>query len=514
MKNPTKAYNLEACRPDLLKEWDYEKNTLPPSSFLPGTPKKVWWICEKGHSWEARIGAKAKGHGCPCCSGRTASCDNNLEKTAPELLKYWDYDKNTISPCEITAASNRKVWWICSTCSYVWYANPNSRKLGNRGCRRCSGQISSVNYNLKICYPVIADDWDYSKNTKTPEDYTPKSGERVWWVCKNRHSIFRTIRDRVMSEGCTACRQQEVSVDYNFAKERPDLLKEWNWDRNLKNPDTFFPNSETKVWWICKEKHEWESSILNRCKIQECPYCSKKRATKEYNFESIHPELAKEWDCDKNKSVPSDFLPNSEVKVWWICKNGHSWSNQIAHRVAGAKCPYCTNKIAHEQYNLKLLFPKLMEEWNYDKNLKAPETYTPQSHQSAWWLCSKGHEWKSSIANRTGRGNGCPTCACSIQRSKAEIELFEFVKRTYPGAIPNSRKEIKPLELDIYIPELKKAIEYDGTYWHSKPKAKNRTARKKYKCKKLGIKLLIIPEKKYKKDPESVKKAILEFLAN
>lgn len=53
-------------------------------------------------------------------------------------------------------------------------------------------------------------------------------------------------------------------------------------------------------------------------------------------------------------------------------------------------------------------------------------------------------------------------------RSKTEDELFNFIKSIYDGPIlRNSRSIIKPLELDIYLPELKLAIEFNGMYWHS-----------------------------------------------
>ena len=42
--------------PDLAKEWHPTKNgDLKPEDFLPTSYTKVWWICEKGHEWEARI---------------------------------------------------------------------------------------------------------------------------------------------------------------------------------------------------------------------------------------------------------------------------------------------------------------------------------------------------------------------------------------------------------------------------------------------------------------------------
>lgn len=49
-----------------------------------------------------------------------------------------------------------------------------------------------------------------------------------------------------------------------------------------------------------------------------------------------------------------------------------------------------------------------------------------------------------------------------------ELELYDLICSTYNGnVLRRTRKVISPQELDIYIPELKLAIEFNGTYWHN-----------------------------------------------
>lgn len=63
--------DLTIVNPTLAEEWNYEKNgTLTPDQVTAGSNKKVWWKCKFGHEWEAMIGSRSKGHGCPFCSGR------------------------------------------------------------------------------------------------------------------------------------------------------------------------------------------------------------------------------------------------------------------------------------------------------------------------------------------------------------------------------------------------------------------------------------------------------------
>ena len=52
-----------------------------------------------------------------------------------------------------------------------------------------------------------------------------------------------------------------------------------------------------------------------------------------------------------------------------------------------------------------------------------------------------------------------------------EKELLDFIKSNYNGEIiHNDRSVIHPYELDIYLPDLQLAIEYNGDYWHANPK--------------------------------------------
>lgn len=75
-----KTYNLLNCKlnflfsepisDELQKEWNNNKNGLMhPDMFSANSNKKVWWRCEKGHEWQARISNRTAGTGCPYCKG-------------------------------------------------------------------------------------------------------------------------------------------------------------------------------------------------------------------------------------------------------------------------------------------------------------------------------------------------------------------------------------------------------------------------------------------------------------
>ena len=68
---PTPADNSDILitDTDLLREWHISKNSgLNIRNLPPGFSKKVWWICEEGHEWEATVKSRMKGNDCPDCN--------------------------------------------------------------------------------------------------------------------------------------------------------------------------------------------------------------------------------------------------------------------------------------------------------------------------------------------------------------------------------------------------------------------------------------------------------------
>lgn len=94
--------------------------------------------------------------------------------------------------------------------------------------------------------------------------------------------------------------------------------------------------------------------------------------------------------------------------------------------------------------------------------------------------------------------------------SNKEKELVDYIRETSRYIVlENVRNMIQPLELDIYIPELNIAFEFDGDYWHnSKNKGELYHLTKTQKCKEKGIKLFHIFEFEWKENKENIKQLI------
>ena len=339
--------------PELAKEWHPTKNgKLKPEFVSYGSDKKVWWICDKGHEWEAVISSRVSGVGCPYCSGnKVIKGENDLLTLYPSIAKEWHPTKNgDLKPEDFSIKSNKKIWWF-GKCGHEWETSIYSRIIGNN-CPYCGSQKLLVGFNdLKTKNPELAKEWHPTKNGKLmPEDVINGSHKKVWWLGKCGHEWQAAIGDRIRNGiGCPYCSNNKLLIGFNDLKTKnPELVKEWHptKNRDLK-PENFFPNSHKKVWWICDKGHEYESYIIDRNNGNGCPICASKLIIKGINdLETLNPNLARYWDKDKNKEKPSEFSIKSGKRVWWTCPDCKaSWNGRIAD-VSKKKyiCPNCGKK--------------------------------------------------------------------------------------------------------------------------------------------------------------------------
>lgn len=411
--------SIAKTNPEILSEWDYKKNNelgLFPEGITSGSSRiKVWWRCPKNHSYRKSPNERIRtGTGCPYCAGKIViKGENDFASQFPELLEEWDYSKNSIRPDEVTAFSSKKAYWICKkNPNHKWCSSIGSRAAGH-GCKYCShNTLSSGETDLKTLYPYIAAEWDYKKNyPQVPEQFFPSARTIVWWIGKCGHSWDMPIVSRTgkRPQGCPYCSGKRVLKGFNdFPSINPKSFKEWDWNANQSiDPYSIAASSQLKVNWICSNnpKHKWSATVSSR-KRTGCPYCSgNKVMSGDNDLKTKNPELAKEWDYEKNAPlVPDNFTSGSTQVVWWIGKCGHSWDMRIGLRT-GARpqgCPYCAGKRLLKGYNdLASLYPEVAAMWDYSENKGiTPNDVTAGSSIKVHWYNDDGSKGFSSVSNK------------------------------------------------------------------------------------------------------------------
>jgi hypothetical protein len=207
-RKPWKKYSLLALYPRLAREWHPTKNgTLTPDQVTPGSDKRVWWQCKKGHEWRAIIGNRTrKKYKCPYCVNHIVSKENNLLARFPKLSRQWHPTKNgKLKPDKVMPGTLRKVWWQCPN-GHSWQACVASRTGRGTGCPHCYREARLNYYNFAVRHPKIAKQWHPIKNQDLkPEEFSSRSPLNVWWRCEHGHEWIASINERSRGSGCPHC---------------------------------------------------------------------------------------------------------------------------------------------------------------------------------------------------------------------------------------------------------------------------------------------------------------------
>jgi len=226
------------------------------------------------------------------------------------------------------------------------------------------------------------------------------------------------------------------------------------------------------------------------------------------NKEKIRKTVLEKYNVDNVSNIPEIKLKKESTTF----KN-YSVLNPMQNEETKLKV---RNKIKRRYLELKKI--------RNDKTLKFFDKFNIISISNDIYTfkcdCNKEHNFdinSNVFYNRKMRNNIlCTICnpiGC-FSNSGLEIQLQNFIKQNFNNEIIlNVRNIINPYELDIYLPDLKIAFEFNGIYWHNELyKDKNYHLNKTELCEQQGIQLIHIWEDDWIYKQEIVKSMILNKL--
>ena len=397
----------------LMKEWHFEKNKgIIPNEITCGSHKKVWWLGECGHEWEAQIKSRDTGRGCPVCAGKMVvmGC-NDLGSKNPEVAEEWHPTKNGIlTPYDVTYKSNKKVWWRCKH-GHEWQAKILSRTYGS-GCPFCAGlYVIPEENDLQSEFPKLSKEWHPFKNINlTPRDVTKGSTRKVWWLGECGHEWEATILNRVRGTGCPICKGEsktsfpEQAILFYCKKVTDAESRKICFGKEI---DVFLPEFSIGIefnGYFHKDKERDERKV---------------GFFKEKGIRIISVYGKDDIKTNRNYGDIIEFFYQS------INKSSLNWAISKIFELIGISAPMIDVKADEisilEQYiqtqkdnSLEVQKPELAKEWHPDKNGNLrPDMVTLGSHKKVWWLGRCGHEWQAIILSRSN-GIGCPICAGKV----------------------------------------------------------------------------------------------------
>lgn len=423
------GYNdLQSQRPDLMDEWDFENNTIDPSSIAVGSNKVVAWICPKGHKYTKAVQARAAGAGCPRCAyARATSFPEQCffyytKKVFPDAISGYKglfdnkMELDIYIPSMKTGVEYDGIYWHDDSAQEREEKKYRiCKENGIRLIRIKEGTFKGFFNHVADRIWYIPQKCDYAELNYHIADYLKfLKFQSFWWpdvnIARDKSEIleFKTLR-----------------LEDSLLARYPAIAREWHPTKNGKlTPDLFVPGSSEIMWWQCSEcGNEWRASIVSRTKGHGCDVCAtaKRKITKKDTLLTERGSIDKEWclldwDYEENEHGPEYYTNGSGEVVSWKChKCGHKWKTAICNRTKDYKngCPLCSGKVIVSGVNdLPTLMPELMQEWDYENNAELdPRKIGRGSHQTVSWKCSKcGYRWPATVYNRAS-GKGCPCCA-------------------------------------------------------------------------------------------------------
>jgi len=263
-----------------------------------------------------------------------------------------------------------------------------------------------------------------------------------------------------------------------------------------------YKNSKTNLSLQCPEGHKFSMPWSSFHTGRRCPICyGNKKKTIE--------EIKKYIESYDYKLLSTEYK-NSATKLKLKCSQNHIFEIRWNDFQSGSRCSYC---YGNKKKNINYI-KKYVENQGYQLLSDEYENiYTKLKLK-----CPEGHIFEMRW-NNFQSGSRCPICWWNKKESKAEKEIYKYCKSLYNGKIlPNDRSTIvnpetkRYLELDIYIPSIRKAIEFNGMYWHSLPDRKHKDKIKINQCKKLGIDLLVINEEDWISNKEEIISNLQDFI--
>ena len=338
---------------------------------------------------------------------------------------------------------------------------------------------------IKEAKKIYGDEYDYSM-VDYKLDRIP-----VKIVCI-KHGVFEVapIKHLHRKQGCKICsinrqiERQTKPIDTFIAQ--AVAVHGTTYDYSKVN----YISNRKNVTIICSEHGEFEQTPSNHLRGKGCKYCggTAKMDTK------LFIKKAKEVYDDTYDYSQVDYT-TSNTNVTILClEHGEFMTTPNNFLAKGRGCPYCYPTIFDKKSFILTMSKIHGNKYDYSKvdyiDINTPVTI----------MCPEHGEFEQKPCSHR-ENHGCKKCSNAI--SIIEKDIVTFIKSLGVELVENDKSIIKPYELDIYIPEYKLAIEFNGLYWHSELFVDSNYHLNKTKlCEANGVRLIHVFEDEwlYKKD--------------
>ena len=342
--------SLSITNPLIASEWHPTKNgTIRPETVLPNSNVSVWWLCKKGHEWQALISSRNAGAGCPYC-------DVERKTSFPEQSVFFYISKYFEAISRHKLHGKELDIYMPSINTGIEYDGKYYHRTNVSKEKDLKKSLFFSEIEVRVIRIIESDNNSIDADIvsfKHDAQYT----ELPWVI----NSIGKMLglnqpidvdlnRDRLMIYEQYILLEKKNSLAVQF----PNIAEQWHPTKNGKlTPQQVSFGSQKRVWWLGACGHEWQSVVSSRTSSNSgCPICSGNLIIAGINdLQTKNPVLAAEWDKEKNDGLsPSMISPFSHKKVWWKCSAcGNVWKAIVKNRTYGGHCPVCSKNKRKKQ---------------------------------------------------------------------------------------------------------------------------------------------------------------------
>jgi very-short-patch-repair endonuclease len=324
-----------------------------------GVIPKLPWICKVcNFSWCATIKQRIyRDSGCPKC-GITKQVNKfkkniilkngNLADKNPEILIYWDHEKNSKTPYDFTSRCKDEICLKCPNCHHQWNMSIICFANGRKKCPKCYGNL-------------------YQQEIRIFSEFTA-----LGFTVIHKHKILKKECDIFVCELNLGIEIDGFPWHHGAEKNKYDLEKE-----------KLFISEGIRFL-------RFRDSRLNRISDFEINY-QQNKDIKEPFYNLIKKILTSYELGQKYIDKLEKYLDNNNFIGDEIFKNIYSYL------------------IVPNSVSVK--YPHLIEEWSKKNYPLEPRNISAHNNKKIWWTCPKcSEDYESSVYSRTKNGTGCPFC--------------------------------------------------------------------------------------------------------
>lgn len=418
--------SVQACYPEIAAEWHPTLNyPKTPSEIGAGSPQVVYWLCGNGHTYQKAVSKRTKrGQRCPQCRLEKGS----LSAKHPELLQYWDSEKNgEKTPQNTMSGSEYKAWWLCDK-GHSYQQKVNAKSNG-AGCPICSSQLLTNDNCLATTDPWLAEEWNVEKNGElTPFDVMRQSHKKVWWKCTRGHEWSAVVYSR-LNRGCPVCDSEkrtsfpEQAISFYLAKL---FVVENRCNVGGFEADIYCPGLKVAIEYDGEYYHKGNDNDAreerkNQFFIDAGILLFRVKETKQrIDFGCS----ATEYGYELRTTYSQDYYFVVDI-ISEIVKN----INERFHKDYAVDIDIIRDKVAiinryaqqKDENSFLSQKPIGAQKWDYEKNGDLDLRLLPRtSKKKYWWKCPTcGYEWYGSLDNIVNS----LTCDKCVRQVKPEIDM-------------------------------------------------------------------------------------------